>query len=328
MNDAGYRTQKGKLWTYQTLLLEQRRRGESRAQKKIERPIKKVAVVVQKSQRSQKSRANEGLFVKIDPILKVILESTDFHSGVRQALDEGFSPAEIAMGLNELGATDSKGRAWTEASITHEWTQQVTRNAESKNPLDRWGLSEIVDRNPKEDLEGSTEGLKTGRAKKSPEFEEVLTKINLELRKGTKCKTLVGVLNMGGFLTRRGKFWTYQTLNQEINRQKRQNILGENSNMESKAVQKIVTKQESNAGTMDALSYARDFICSELLPKLMERGDKTPKGKTWSYEILLWELLKMGLDVEAFISEKPLKWWTKKKIENDAGAPTIFDVLG
>ena len=69
LNDAGYRTQKGKLWTYQTLLLEQRRRGESRAQKKIERPIKKVAVVVQKSQRSQKSRANEGLFVKIDPIL-------------------------------------------------------------------------------------------------------------------------------------------------------------------------------------------------------------------------------------------------------------------
>ena len=321
LNEAGYRTQKGKMWTYQTLLLEQRRRGGTQLIKKsadnqkqdlIEKPRKII--------KTKPKKLNEKIDV-VDTHLEEILRSADFSVSVRQALDEAYTTNEVALALNRQGSLDSKGRPWTEASITHEWTQQVTRSLEKKNPFDRLEISEMVDATApkaKKDLAWHEEKL---QSKKSPVFEEVLAKIDLEMKKGTKYKTLVGILNMGGFLTRRGKLWTYPTLNREINQRKSQAMHKSDAVIAS-------SEEDDSLRDLDALAYSRKFICEKILPKLMERGDKSPRGKTWTYEVLLWELLKAGLDLDGLVSEKPQKWWAKKKVKLDDGAPNIFDVLG
>ena len=325
LNEAGYRTQKGKLWTYQTLLLEQRRRGGGRTQKNSVSPPRKKKLVVAKNSNKTQQKTQRDKDNNLDSHLLEILQASDFSTSVRQALDEGFTTAEIAKGLNQQGSLDSKARPWTEASVTHEWTQQITRSLEKKDPFDRLGLLEMVDLKAPI-VEDEVSGLdESPRSKKSPSFEEVREKIEFEIKKGTKLKTLVGILNMGGFLTRRGKLWTYPTLNREINQLKHQPQLPT-----APAPIPVLKNAIDDDGlkNLEALAYARKTICDELLPKMMDRGDKSPRGKTWTYEVLLWELLKASLDLDSLISEKPQKWWAKKKVPLDDGAPNIFDVLG
>jgi hypothetical protein len=317
LNDAGHRTQKGKLWTYQTFLLEQRRRGESRTQKKDQpRPVaRKLAIV--STGKPKKDLSKNNLNTELDSRLRVILESEEFDASVRNALEEGFSLVEVAKGLNELGSFDSKGRLWTEASITHEWTQRITKAFERKDILDRYPLSEIVDRGapqaPSSEMGGES-------SKKSPTLDEVWLKIELEMKKGLKNRAIVGALNMGGFLTRRGKPWTYQTLLQEIHRHKQENI-GSDSQPE------VVRVSQQPSVAFEALVYAKKIIESKLLPKMHEKGYRTPRGQAWTCEVLLWEMLKAGLDLETFLAENPQKWWEKKKIASRDEAPTLFDIL-
>lgn len=353
MNEKGYRTLKGKLWTYQTLLLEQRRRYGTRVPK-IKDPDKRVdgemkhpeRFVLLKGgsnktkkkkspsitdtkradgalqgngkedvRRAKPTHVNRSEAQRYKEELEIAIDLDHLERSVRDALDANHSMEEIANVLRRLGALDHKGRPWSAVSLNHHMSEHWMKSTEEQSPFSgeieiRGGLVDFIDREQKK--------LRKQKAvNPAPNIEDAWRLIQSEIKKGTKKKAIVGLLNMGGFTTRRGKPWTYQNLLQEC--QKRSLTKAEQQ-LESK-VDPVAMHQGDRFAELklrsadfegDGLAGARSWIQAVLLPKLRQANCKTRSGRDWNYELLLWELLRRDLDLEKLLSNGLDHWWAPK----------------
>jgi hypothetical protein len=372
MNEAGFRTLKGKLWTYQTLLLEQRRRNGARVskdkqQKKVtpaemkgsdpsvlglgpESSKKKSTRTPRENTGALSSKKAEGLTIKPkvkrakpkgecernkvfrdEEKLNISIDLDNLEQSVRVALDANHSMEGIAKALGILGALDQKARPWTAVSLNHHMSEYWMKSSGDQSDFSgeieiRGGLADFVDREQKK-------ALKQKVVSQLPSIDEAWDLIQSEVKKGTKKKAIVGLLNMGGFTTRRGKPWTYQNLLQEF--QKRN--LTETEQLESNG-ESIVEQQgdrftelklRSASFEGDGLAGARSWIQAVLLPKLRQSNCKTSSGRDWDYELLLWELLRRDLDLEKMLSTGLDRWWAPKDEDKkeELESLDLFEIL-
>lgn len=305
LNEAGFRTLKGKEWTYQTMLLEQRRRGEGRkapkgegAEKdiskaaskaapkaKVAKKPKKLKVVERKSNSSDESASSsETLGVSLSSLaleIQNLLENKSFNDTLSAVLDDKQSLGNIAMALNELRRFDPKGRPWHEISLSYHVANELLDNLDDGD-FPKGSLADIVGKSRAEYVKEPSE-----YEKKS---EDMWLMIVEELSKGTKKKDLYEVLNAAGYVTMRGKAWSYQTLMHELKRHPER--------LEAVKVQEkpslsfaVSTEGES----FDPVDLLRSMIKEQLLPQL--KGLKNESGKAYNCENLAWALLKRDLKV-------------------------------
>lgn len=269
LNANGFTTLKGKPWSYQTLMLEQRRRKE---------------LVFQGNKFGSElvSVSDELLKLSVCELIQHFMES------------ESLSESEVADALNKRGYLDRKGRPWNHQSILYElgnrWIDQ-----EEELPEFRGSLSDLIEksvsRTEREDLS----------RRKGPDMNQAWEMIKGQLEKGVKKKKLMHNLNMGGFHTRTGKPWTYQTLLLEI---KRMELSGYFGRVTEKFVMptpapKVNSKIQADDSVDIILAKARKLIQKRVVEVLNEKGARTRSGSPWSYSVLMTELLKLDLDPES-----------------------------
>ena len=265
MNEAGFTTLKGKSWTYQTLLLEQRRRANEVARQKVENGD---------------------------------VEFSEYHSGLKknESTGEGFSLQNWAEGqskmgvsleemcqdLSRMGILPSLGGAWSPSLLSHELgNRMLSDGAEAEDCL---SIAQPVDRAPPLEDEDTVDGIDVAWAV-----------IEEEARKGTKKRDMVHVLNLNGMVTRRGRPWTYPVLSQEIRRRKE---VGQELPVR-RLILATAQQKEVSSKVSEAISRAREIFEAQILPDLKGRNLKTRKGRDWTYPVLLIEMLRRDVDPES-----------------------------
>jgi hypothetical protein len=283
LNEQGFTTLKGKPWTYQTLMLEQRKRKGSL---KPRHP---------KINNLEISNLNKS--APETPCYKMgeELRRMPAHKSIQFLMDEeGFSEHEVADILNEHGKLDYKGRSWNPQSVLYElgnrWMDRSDEALEFSG-----SLGEFIDRSVKrEEREQEASDRKRG-----PDMEQAWSTIKDQLQKGIKKKKVMHNLNMGGFLTRTGKPWTYQTLLLEIKRMEMSGYFGQpEDRVAPTPAPKITTRIQADDSIEIILAKARKLIQKKVIDNLNEKGSRTRSGKPWTYGVLLLELLKMDLNPE------------------------------
>jgi hypothetical protein len=282
LNEAGFTTLKGKPWTYQTILLEQRKRGGGR------KPQKEAPVQSKSKSKSSSAVPDIENFLFGDASVKEsrslqglerMLKQHSFEDALRYFLDEGWQMSELSDALHKLGMLDRKGHAWNEITLNYHLANALIRSDQNSSREPKGGLMAILGKSK------SKSPVQKELSDYDLKREAMWSLIEVELARGAKNKALVGILNLNGFLTRRGKVWTYQTLIQELKRRPESLVKPRESSDEKKRFD----------GLGAVLDFARGKIESEVLSQLVK--SRTPKGKRWSYECLLWELLKRDLDL-------------------------------
>jgi hypothetical protein len=291
LNDAGYTTKKGRPWTYQTILLEQRKRGKGRSPNVIggggdgeqaqgggmsALNLKVVDQSILNESVQMSSEKDESVDLKLlRQRVESGLQESDLQEVVSGELVAGVPANEIADILNDLGYVDPKGHLWHEISLSYHFANALIKGG-SELEVPKGNLLDILDRNKPRESDRSQSVYELRRR-------EMWRVMDEELAKGTKKKKLVGLLNLGGFQTKRGRSWTYQTLIQELK------------------VRPLFEAEDGGALADlevdgDPLAFAKRKIQSEILPKMEHL--RTSRGGKWSYENLLWELLKADLVLE------------------------------
>jgi hypothetical protein len=232
--------------------------------------------------------------------------------------------------------------------MSEDWVRRAKQAEAAEEPIEiRGGLADFVGRRQKQaeketrtkdvQKESLAEKVKQvgnqpreDQASSVPDLSQAWALVEQELKKGTKKKAIVGVLNLGGFTTRRGKPWTYQTLIQEFQRRKNEGPASE-VQTQQKAVDspKLSVSLEAAFAKEEGLDMARTCIQDVILPQLEQKGCRAPSGSPWSYELLLWELLRRDLDLEHILSSGLDRWWDAKKETKpkDAEAMNLFEIL-
>jgi len=294
LNANGFTTLKGKPWSYQTLMLEQRRRKELSPLGNSQLVSEVVSV------------SDELSKLSVCELIQHFMES------------ESLSEVEVADALNERGYLDRKGRPWNHQSILYElgnrWMGQEEDLPEFSGSLSDL-IEKSVSRTERENL----------AKKKGPDMNQAWEMIKTQLEKGVKKKKLMHNLNMGGFHTRTGKPWTYQTLLLEI---KRMELAGYFGRVVDKFVvptpaPKVNSKIQAEDSVDIILAKARKLIQKRVVEVLNEKGARTRSGSPWSYSVLMTELLKLDLDPE---STKLFNSPADVSIAEEVGGSEFFSV--
>ena len=278
LNEAGFTTLKGKPWTYQTILLEQRKRGGGRGAKK-KASSRSVSLVSSVSAPDVETffAGEAPLEVPLSQRLEQKLALDSFEGAMQYFLNESIQMSELTQALGQLGIVDGKGHAWNEVTLNYHLANALLRNSHDDKADPKGGLLDILEKSrPVHEEEPSEYDLKR---------DAMWALIDVELARGVKNKALVGILNMNGFMTRRGKMWTYQTLMHELKRRPKK--------IESKGDE---GSDEFDSKSLDSvLDFAREKIEREILPLI--KTSSNSRGNSWNYKRLAWELLKRDLDV-------------------------------
>jgi len=315
LNDKGYTTLKGKPWTYQTLMLEQRKRlGLLRPRIKTRKlhdfkSIKDTLIEVPNYKIS-----SEHLAMPDHRLIQFLMD------------EEGFSALETASILNEHSRLDHKGRTWNSQSVVYELGNRWMEHDAEQLPEINGSLSDFIGRSVKKD-----EREHNLDKRKGPNMKDAWELIKEQLEKGIKKKKVMHNLNLGGFSTRTGKPWTYQTLLLEIKRMELTGYFGRESvSMPIPTpAPKITTKVQAEDPIDIILAKARKLIQKKVVDNLNEKGSKTRSGKSWTYGVLLLELLKLDLDPESqTIVNSPVTYDDDKDYDSnleDASTPNHPD---
>lgn len=283
LNEQGYTTLKGKPWTYQTLMLEQRKRKGSLKPRR------------QKNKNIDNLSSKEFSSVVPNYKLGEELKRMPAHKTIQFLMDEkGFSEAEVAGILNEHGKLDHRGRTWNSQSVLYElgnrWMDHNDEALEFNG-----SLGDFIDRSVRRDEREQ----ETADRKKGPNMDQAWEMVKDQLEKGIKKKKIMHNLNLGGFLTRTGKPWTYQTLLLEIKRMELSGYFGQPEDRATPTpAPKITTRIQADDSIEITLAKARKLIQKKVIDNLNEKGSRTRSGKPWSYGVLLLELMKMDLNPE------------------------------
>lgn len=283
LNEKGYTTLKGKPWTYQTLMLEQRKRKGSLKPRKA------------KIQNFENHNSKEMSSVTPQYKMGEELKRMPPHKSIQFLMDEeGFSEHEVAQILNEHGQLDHKGRTWNPQSVLYELGNRWIDKSDEAMEFNG-SLGDFIDRSVKRDEREQ----EMADRKRGPDMDQAWSMIKDQLGKGIKKKKIMHNLNMGGFLTRTGKPWTYQTLLLEIKRMELSGYFGQpEDRVTPTPAPKITTKIQADDSIDITLAKARKLIQKKVIDNLNEKGSKTRSGKPWTYGVLLLELLKMDLNPE------------------------------
>lgn len=262
LNEAGHRTRKGKAWSYQTLLLEIRRREE-------------------KPQDASSVEAEGGPSVPdsaplADPAVDVVPLAS-------RLVDEGHDVEGLLVQLNRFNRLDPQGKPWQLATLNAALADHLLDGDLEQGPvvfeLGSGPLADQLDRAPFPEVLDPKVSV-----------DEAWDFICEEVSKGVKKKALVGKLNLAGYLTRRSKPWSYPVLMQEIGRRKK-------DGQELPTRKMVLTREPEDGRLFQALGLARDRV-EDIVEDLNERGYRTPKGKKWIYPVLLLELMRKDLHLE------------------------------
>lgn len=305
LNERGYRTLKNKAWTYQTLMLEQRRRSQSLEDVKT----------------SPSSSNNQENY-------------EDVFKFIQNEIHQGKSVQEVVTSLNEKGIKDPRGRNWNYQSLVYQLGNQWIGREDKKE--DNRSLSQMLDipsNQPRQTNSSSLEKLYdqklsttslSGRhsymADRAWEF------IKSEIAKGTKKKKIVSLLNYNGFKTRNGKAWTYQTLMLE---QKKRKHSPESETFVSDEINESYKPIKIGKSMKDILTFAESQIQKLVVEELNRKGRRTKKGRLWTYRVLLLELMKQ-LDSEPESELLGDQWWKNsisESVETVEGEQSLFDLM-
>ncbi|MBF0198042.1 MAG: hypothetical protein HQL32_10035 [Planctomycetes bacterium] len=320
LNEKGYRTIKGKEWTYQTLMLEQRRRKEMQGE--------------EQSDTEDASRVT----IHDDAPQKNVNYALIF---AQNKLDNGETMPAVVVALHEHGYLDAKGREWNEHSLAYALADKLidanntpvenksimdiidghkTRSrsvaSRGKNPLAK-SLNVVEESEDSEDIgDGQDQAHKTDEA-----WQFCLEKMEAGLKK----KDIVTLLNDNGYKTRNNKKWTYQTL--MLEQKKRKSSVGLQMESQQRLDKTTLAGFEDTAA--GSIEYARSIVLKKIIRELNNAGRKTSKGRPWTYQVLLLELLKYTIEPELdYPTTNTLGRIKTKKKKDGEDQPNLFDFFG
>ena len=272
LNEEGYTTLKGKPWTYQTLLLEQRRRANEVARQRVEE--QGVGISTYSEPKARLFEASEDKF--------------DLFSWVEEQTNRGLGLDAMCQELRRMEVAPPFGGEWSSSLLSHELGNRLLNSDDSDREGmdldDGRSIGELIDKASPLELVESRRGI-----------DEAWEMIEEEARKGTRKQEMVHVLNLNGLVTRRGKAWTYPVLSQEIRRRKE---LGQELPAR-RMILATAQQKEVSSRVNESISRAREMIEGQILPELKKRNLKTRKGREWTYPVLLLEMLRRDVDPES-----------------------------
>jgi hypothetical protein len=272
LNEEGYTTLKGKPWTYQTLLLEQRRRANEVARQRVEE--QGVGISTYSEPKARLFETSEDKF--------------DLFSWVEEQTNRGLGLDAMCQELRRMEVAPPFGGEWSSSLLSHELGNRLLNSDDSDREGmdldDGRSIGELIDKASPLELVESRRGI-----------DEAWEMIEEEARKGTRKQEMVHVLNLNGLVTRRGKAWTYPVLSQEIRRRKE---LGQELPAR-RMILATAQQKEVSSRVNESISRAREMIEGQILPELKKRNLKTRKGREWTYPVLLLEMLRRDVDPES-----------------------------
>jgi len=197
--------------------------------------------------------------------------------------------------LNKAGYRTSQGKEWTYQTLMLE---QKKRNIIANK-------NELNDDKMPEENDGSFLRVDTDDAWKFVESQTA---------KGVKKKLIVPMLNLKGFMTRNGKPWTYQTLMLEQKRRKSEQSKKPKISVKKNQPTPVLSGKEKQF--LECLEFAEAQMQYQIIDVLNRSGKRTRKGRVWTFQTLLIELMKHGLDSEHGSQKVHVENWWQQPLNN------------
>lgn len=238
---------------------------------------------------------------------------------VEQEFSKGTLKKDIADVLNQKGFKTSQGKDWTYQTILLE---QKKRQAESE-------MKNFLQNEENEELHLDAERIHLRK-----DTDDAWKFVEKESAKGTKKNLIVEMLNLKGFRTRNGKEWTYQTLMLEQKRRKQEGEKQFKTKIAKKTSMPLLDDKDKYI--IECLQFAEKQLQYQVIDVLNRSGKRTRKGKPWTFQTLLIELLKYGLEAEP--SQQKVhseNWWEQNLTEFQGESRSkkddpldLFDIMG
>jgi hypothetical protein len=211
---------------------------------------------------------------------------------VEEELAKNTLKKDIPSILNRTGFRTANGKEWTYQTLMLE---QKKRN----------GLQNKSNVNLEEDDDSNHLRVDTDDAWKY---------VEQQITKGIKKKQIVSMLNLKGFMTRNGKPWTYQTLMLEQKRRKSEQ--SKKTKIHIKKTPKPVVLPNKEKQFIECLEFAEAQIQYQIIDVLNRSGKRTRKGRHWTFQTLLIELMKHGLESELSNPKVHVENWWQQPLNN------------
>jgi hypothetical protein len=202
---------------------------------------------------------------------------------------------DIPAILNKAGYRTSQGKEWTYQTLMLEQKKRNILVNKNENRTDH----------NLEEQDVSFLRIDTDDAWKF---------VDNQILKGVKKKLIVPMLNLKGFMTRNGKPWTYQTLMLEQKRRRSEQIKKPKVNI--KKNQPTVTQSGKEKQFIECLEFAEAQMQYQIIDVLNRSGKRTRKGRSWTFQTLLIELMKHGLDSEHGSQKIHVENWWQQPLNN------------